>query len=243
MPRKGLARVDGFKLFKITDAAIKFAKKETLVYDHFKQRIARRINLPRELRQFPVTMRALNVKLAALGYKLDPACACLSSNKHLTGERAGKSYPAKNAYIVESDTGISFAHYAKARRDLNYTALQEMRKAGEVFAVSRGRIMGTLRARRSNFNTCFSIESRTRDAILTGVEYMTTNHKSEVITRLAKLGIDYRDAEALRRISMTLRRWFEYECGTGEGQTTYSIERETEEPDLWLFMRVQYPTL
>lgn len=64
----------------------------------------------------------------------------------------------------------------------------------------------------------------------------------ECLPRLERLGISHEDAVALRRISMTLRRWFEYECGTGEGQTTYSIERDGDEPDSKPFMRVQYPS-
>lgn len=40
--------------------------------------------------------------------------------------------------------------------------------------------------------------------------------------RLRALGISQDDAEALRRISMTLRRWFERECGDGNG----CIERD-----------------
>jgi hypothetical protein len=41
---------------------------------------------------------------------------------------------------------------------------------------------------------------------------------------------------------MTLHRWHELECGTGDGQTTYSIERDGEEPDSKPYKRVQYPT-
>lgn len=44
----------------------------------------------------------------------------------------------------------------------------------------------------------------------------------ECIRRLVALGISYDDAHALRRISMTLKRWFELECGTGDG----AIERD-----------------
>lgn len=59
------------------------------------------------------------------------------------------------------------------------------------------------------------------------------------LKQVLSLGIDYDDARALRRISMTLRRWHDYECGTGEGQTQYSIERdENGRP----FMRVQRST-
>jgi endo-alpha-1,4-polygalactosaminidase (GH114 family) len=54
------------------------------------------------------------------------------------------------------------------------------------------------------------------------------------------VGVDSVTADKLRRIEMTLRRWAELECGTGEGQTTYSIERDedTGKP----FYRIQYPT-
>ncbi len=40
--------------------------------------------------------------------------------------------------------------------------------------------------------------------------------------QLQNLGISWDDCEALRRISLTLRRWFEQECGTGNG----CIERD-----------------
>lgn len=63
-----------------------------------------------------------------------------------------------------------------------------------------------------------------------------------MIERLRGAGISYRDALALRRISMTLQRWHELECGTGNGQTTYSIERDGPEPGDKPYMRMQYPT-
>ena len=48
---------------------------------------------------------------------------------------------------------------------------------------------------------------------------------------LVGLGISREDAEALRRISMTLRRWFERECGIDGG----CIERdETSNKPYWL---------
>ena len=36
-----------------------------------------------------------------------------------------------------------------------------------------------------------------------------------VLERLGKLGLGYDEAQALRRISMTLQRWGELECGDG----------------------------
>lgn len=44
----------------------------------------------------------------------------------------------------------------------------------------------------------------------------------EVISRLEKLGINYEQAQQLRRISLQLHSWFERECGTGDG----CIERD-----------------
>lgn len=57
---------------------------------------------------------------------------------------------------------------------------------------------------------------------------------------LQSLGFTSEEAEQLRRISMTLQRWHELECGTGDGQVSRSVERDekTEKP----FMRVQYPS-
>lgn len=67
-----------------------------------------------------------------------------------------------------------------------------------------------------------------------------TRNSYNMIRRLESAGFDYSEATTLRRIQMTLHRWAEYECGTGEGQVSRSIERddETGKP----FMRVQYPT-
>lgn len=67
----------------------------------------------------------------------------------------------------------------------------------------------------------------------------TSKERAEVIARLIRLGIQYQDAETLRRIAMTLRNWFELECGTGDGRVTRSIERD-ENGDGKPFMRVQY---
>ena len=48
---------------------------------------------------------------------------------------------------------------------------------------------------------------------------MKTNN---CISQLIRAGISYDDAAALRRISMTLHRWHELECGDGNG----CIERD-----------------
>lgn len=59
---------------------------------------------------------------------------------------------------------------------------------------------------------------------------------------LQSLGFTSEEAEQLRRISMTLQRWHELECGTGEGQVSRSVERENDDGTGRPFMRVQYPT-
>ena len=42
---------------------------------------------------------------------------------------------------------------------------------------------------------------------------------------LVKLGISFEDARALRRISMTLHRWHELECGDGNNHGSWCISR------------------
>lgn len=67
----------------------------------------------------------------------------------------------------------------------------------------------------------------------------TQKERYEVLARLEKLGIGYEDGNKLRRISLTLNRWFEMECGTENAAgTSFSIERDekTEKP----FQRMQY---
>ena len=68
----------------------------------------------------------------------------------------------------------------------------------------------------------------------------TAKERYEVIARLEKLGIDYQTAQQLRRISLTLQRWFELECGTGDEHVTLSVEREGENGEGKPFMRRQY---
>ena len=53
-----------------------------------------------------------------------------------------------------------------------------------------------------------------------------------ILERLGKLGLDYDEAQALRRISMTLSRWGELECGNGNEYGSWAIERDetTEKP-------------
>ncbi len=54
----------------------------------------------------------------------------------------------------------------------------------------------------------------------------TMNHTVEMLCKLQKLGIASHDALALRRIAMTLHRWFELECGNGNNYGSWAIERD-----------------
>ncbi len=49
--------------------------------------------------------------------------------------------------------------------------------------------------------------------------------KYNCIDTLTKAGISYQDATALRRISMTLHRWHELECGDGNSYGSWAIVR------------------
>ncbi len=68
----------------------------------------------------------------------------------------------------------------------------------------------------------------------------TAKERAEVIARLTRLGIEYSDAETLRRIAMTLRNWFELECGSSNDRVSVSIEREGGTDDGKPMRRVQY---
>ena len=52
----------------------------------------------------------------------------------------------------------------------------------------------------------------------------TTRERYEVLRRLEQAGLTYEDAVKLRRISLTLHRWHELECGVDNG----CIERDEE---------------
>ena len=57
---------------------------------------------------------------------------------------------------------------------------------------------------------------------------------NEQEARLLTIGFTMAEAESLRRISMTLHRWFELECGDSDNYKSWAIERdeETEVPYL-----------
>ncbi len=61
---------------------------------------------------------------------------------------------------------------------------------------------------------------------------------AELVARLTNLGLSVPEILTLRRAEMTLSRWHELECGTGDERVTRSIERD--ETSGKPFMRVQY---
>jgi len=50
--------------------------------------------------------------------------------------------------------------------------------------------------------------------------------KYNSISVLQSVGFSADDAAALRRISMTLQRWYELECGNGNDRGSWAIERD-----------------
>ena len=55
--------------------------------------------------------------------------------------------------------------------------------------------------------------------------HTTQKERDEVLHRLDRLGVSYDDACALRRIALTLRRWFELECGDSNDVASWAIVR------------------
>lgn len=67
----------------------------------------------------------------------------------------------------------------------------------------------------------------------------TSKERAAVIAGLARIGISTPDAESIRRNAITLRNWFEMECGTERNGVSVMIERdENEKP----FQRTQFAT-
>lgn len=89
---------------------------------------------------YPLSVRALNDAFLMIGYGLDRSMDCRGTARWMTGPRAGASYPCVTTGICEADTGMRAFHFA-ARRDANFARLQEMRRSGRYFAVSRGAIL------------------------------------------------------------------------------------------------------
>ena len=88
----------------------------------------------------PVTIQEMNATLNTIGYELNRDRDCYSTNRWMTGPRAGQSYPAINTGVREMDTKLEFCN-VDARRDENFKTLQAWRLNDELFAVVRGCIL------------------------------------------------------------------------------------------------------
>ena len=62
---------------------------------------------------------------------------------------------------------------------------------------------------------------------------MRNENVTLMIDSLRQAGISLDDAFALRRISMSLQRWHELECGDGNAYCSWAIERACRTPDGW----------
>jgi hypothetical protein len=63
---------------------------------------------------------------------------------------------------------------------------------------------------------------------------MNRNHYDSIQT-LEKLNISYKDAVALRRISMTLHRWHELECGDSNDYASWTVVRGRKENGTFVY--------
>ena len=66
----------------------------------------------------------------------------------------------------------------------------------------------------------------------------SVKQRVEVIRRLQGAGISWEHANILRRISMTLQRWGELECGDGNDWASWAIERDEQTGKPYM---VRYP--
>jgi hypothetical protein len=102
--------------------------------DNLEREIASRLAFGCEL----LSVAALVVRYAALGYRVNRDDDCRAPSRIMTGPRAGESYPACTTGINETDTGLRAWNIA-ARRDSNFHAMTGLRESA--FAVTRGAIL------------------------------------------------------------------------------------------------------
>jgi hypothetical protein len=82
-----------------------------------------------------LSVAEFTARFSELGYCLDRSLDCRATARYLHNDR---TYPCCTVYVVEADTGLSFAN-VKARTDGKFRALQQLRQ--DIFAVSRGAIL------------------------------------------------------------------------------------------------------
>lgn len=88
---------------------------------------------------FPLTVTQIEARLNAIGFTLDRSEDCSHVARWMTGEGAGRSYPAISTGISHIESGAGFSNVALPK-EARLEELQELRKSGELFAVVRGAI-------------------------------------------------------------------------------------------------------
>ena len=73
-----------------------------------------------------MTKQQLTNDLAKMGYRIDE-----TNSFNYVNNMNGNSYPARSCYLVEVDTGLSFANIY-ARRDVKFQQLQNYRQSDPV---------------------------------------------------------------------------------------------------------------
>lgn len=89
---------------------------------------------------FPLTIAQIEARLNAVGFTLDRSEDCPHLARWMTGEGAGRSYPAVSTGIKHIDSGAGFSNVALPE-GARLAELQELRRSGELFAVVRGAIL------------------------------------------------------------------------------------------------------
>src|SRR5262245_29571655 len=74
-------------------------------------------------------------------------------------------------------------------------------------------------------NFAFPTNHNVRNPTRVGTMGRSNQDLYHLFKRLEAAGIPLQDAETLRRISMTLRRWFELECGNSNNFVSWAIVR------------------
>jgi len=84
-----------------------------------------------------ITLTEFEAGLREIGYRLDRDMDCKGLARHMTGDRAGESYPSCGVRPVQLDDGVAWCN-VDARRDENFDKLKQFRNT--YFAVSHGYI-------------------------------------------------------------------------------------------------------
>jgi hypothetical protein len=96
-------------------------------------------NLQRELARRatpPLTVKEINARLEALGYRLERSLDCRCNALYVDGAHDGDTYPCITVNIRHKASKMSFAN-VDAPRGADFQALQALRLSGELYAVTR----------------------------------------------------------------------------------------------------------